>query len=446
MPYDAGFLASLAPKSLIDYGNQQADQQNQQALSQLQQAHAAAQMPLIQAQTQSAQQDLASKKRGLAISVVAPILNEPDPVKQQALYGTLSKMAGRVDPTLQLPDEFDPSTLKALVQTQVPISSMPEYQMNSAKAAFYRTLADQASGGQGQPPAGIPTGGQPASGMPGSGTPAVQGAIPPPTGASILSQPNIAQGLAIFDPAGSQALTAQQKLQYESPEGKQAGAEGEKTGQIAAEAGKTFSVAASNLPFVLSRFTEMRDAAKDASYGPDWAVNNDGTGIMQQFHNSRDDETAKANSALLQRGAQGILTELGPQLAQAGVRGNKFLESIASSASGIHMAQPPAAKANAIDGLESQYIRSLKATAQEVRSYGGKAPTDAEIDAAVAQYKANPQPNAQPGQTAMQQAKGMLKPPPGTAIDTPESIGKAYQAGKITAAMAKQLLANHGYQ
>ncbi len=168
---------------------------------------------------------------------------------------------------------------------------------------------------------------------------------------------------------------------------KNADASGSETGKNVADVAKTLNVMQANLPFAIQRFQAMRDAADKASYG--MAVNNEGTGYKQEFANQFSPDTATANNLLEQRAAQGILPELGPQLAQAGVRGNKFLESIASSASGLNLSAPPAAKKELIDGLEKTYINNLKATAAQARALGQQALTDDQIDQAVEHYRNN---------------------------------------------------------
>lgn len=427
----SSLLGQVAPTTI-----QAAQGQQQQQQLQGQQAQALA------AQTQTAQQDLFDKKRSLGISMLAPVLNEPDPTKQQAMIGKLVPMFNRIVPDMQLdPENTDVGTIRALTMSQIPVASQPQYQMQMQNIGLMQALKDRLAP-QGAPnaaPTGQPTGDQP-PGMvaPGGQTP--QQPQPQAAGGNPLSPSDMAM-LALVKPEMADALVKQGDLSVKQDELKLKQNPGpqkqaEKSGEDAAAAQKTYSVAASNLPFVLSRFNEMRGAAKDASYGPEYWVNDEGTGAGQQFHNSRDDDTSRANSTLLQKGAQGILTELGPQLAQAGVRGNKFLESIASSASGLHMAQPPGAKLNAIDGLEAQYVRSLKATAQEIRSYGGKAPTDDEIDAEVAKLKGSPSDTSPPNPisppNAAQQAQGMLKKaaPSMPVIGSPnDPVFKALQPG-----------------
>src|SRR5262245_2837795 len=98
----SSLLAGIVPNDIGDYAAQAAKTRQEQALYpyQLQQA---------QLTTQGAQQELAGKRRAMAISMLPGILNEPDPAKQAALYGTIKPMVEGYDPTLKLPDQWDPS-------------------------------------------------------------------------------------------------------------------------------------------------------------------------------------------------------------------------------------------------------------------------------------------------------------------------------------------------
>lgn len=211
--------------------------------------------------------------------------------------------------------------------------------------------------------------------------------------------------------------------------------EAEETGTNAATASKTLNVVVSNLPVALRRFQELRAAAPDTSYGfgvegkegePGWKQT-----LAYQLSSVSPDEakTANANNIFQQKTAQGVLPELGPALAQAGIKGNKFLETLANEASGIDMRADPQSKIKAIDGLEEQYIQNLKSTAAQVRRYGGQAPTNDEIDAMVKDLKGS-QPQ---GETSQAEYKN------------PRQIGLAYKQGKISRQQALELLnKNHG--
>jgi hypothetical protein len=85
----------------------------QQAQSQqLQQGLQGAAIQNQQIQAQSAQQDLQNRKLGLGISMLTPILNEPDPDKQQSLINRMVPIFNRYVPDMQLdPDNTDVSTI-----------------------------------------------------------------------------------------------------------------------------------------------------------------------------------------------------------------------------------------------------------------------------------------------------------------------------------------------
>ena len=166
----------------------------------------------------------------------------------------------------------------------------------------------------------------------------------------------------------------------------------QEAGTNVADATKTFNVAASNFPRAMQRFEQLRQAASDASYGIGVDEKEPGsTGDFNRVFAKTflaqyiEPKTAVANQIMEQATNQGVLSELGPQL--AGLKGNKFLEGIASGASGLDLADPPAAKLNAINGLQDQYISNMKSLISQRRNYGDKtAPTELELSNLIAQH------------------------------------------------------------
>lgn len=197
---------------------------------------------------------------------------------------------------------------------------------------------------------------------------------------------NSTETQAAYQQRYQQALEAYKANPDVMAANKQAETAAGKTGEAIGEAGKTLHIMQSNLPMVIQRFENMRQASMKAGYGI--GNDNEGSGFMQEFHNNFENSpTAEANQTLRQYAAQGILPELGPQLAQAGIRGNKFLETIASTASGLDMSANPASKLKLINGLENTYINNLKATAIQLKANGKPAPTNDEINAYVKKIK-----------------------------------------------------------
>lgn len=154
-----------------------------------------------------------------------------------------------------------------------------------------------------------------------------------------------------------------------------------KTGDNSADTQKTLDVMSSNLPQVLNRLNEIKQASLRANFG--YGVDNEGDGTQQKFAQQFLPEVDVANGILKTRAAQGILPELGPTLAQAGIKGNKFLETLSSNASGIDLAASVPSKINTAVNLENQYIKNYKATAAQARGQGQDAPTDEQIDSMV---------------------------------------------------------------
>lgn len=147
-----------------------------------------------------------------------------------------------------------------------------------------------------------------------------------------------------------------------------------------AEDRKVFNIMKSGIPMQMKRFQDMEANANNASAG--YGVEQDGTGFKQNLWNSLPaGKTSAANNALEQLSAQGVLGELGPQLAQSGAKGNKFLESIANSASALKMNAPPEDKVKLVNGLRDMWVSNLKATASRLRDQGHRdIPSDQEID------------------------------------------------------------------
>lgn len=181
----------------------------------------------------------------------------------------------------------------------------------------------------------------------------------------------------------------------------QAGAKAnaEKSGQDLAEVQKAYDAAVAQIPAVKGRFNEMTKAAPNASFG--YGVDNEGEGFKQQFHNQFDQilgrPEASANLAFKQKGSQGVLGEIGPQLAATGAKGNKFLESVISKASDVDANQSPETKIKGVQGLQSNYVSGVKSMAANLRSQGiQNVLSDEDIDAAfvpdeaVAHLKSNP--------------------------------------------------------
>lgn len=188
------------------------------------------------------------------------------------------------------------------------------------------------------------------------------------------------------------------------------------TGTNLAEARKTLAVMQSNLPALNARLNEMKTFAlgdpaqgiAPASYGSEHLIDQNGEGILADYHNTMKDPTSVSNTMLRQRAAQGVLPELGPQLAQAGIKGNKFLEQIASSASGINMNDAPAAKAAAIEGLRTQYMRNLQATQNQVAQLSGQPMPQQAIDTPAIANQTAPDQQASPQMPTPEMAKAIL--------------------------------------
>ena len=108
----SSLLQNLNPNSAADFAAKDELVRQEQALN-------AAKLQQAQLQSMGAQDEIASKRRSLAVSMLGGIANEPDPSKQASLYATLRPMAERYDPSLKLPDTYDPSLTNALMGSMV---------------------------------------------------------------------------------------------------------------------------------------------------------------------------------------------------------------------------------------------------------------------------------------------------------------------------------------
>jgi hypothetical protein len=233
-----------------------------------------------------------------------------------------------------------------------------------------------------------------------------QGAAPIP--ASQLSAPQgaPAYGKQVLTPAQQANLDVQKQNAVAQNAVKTSGetTQAEDTGKNLADATKTYNVAASNLPRAMQRFKEIREAAGLASSGggvsdqepeqgllehflpgPDYARSFARTsvgGAIDNFVNGGD--VAKANAVIDRATKQGVLSELGPQM--QGLKGNKYLESIANGASGLNPADPKDTKIAAVNGLQDQYISNMVSLANQRTSYGDRnAPTQLSMAQSIAQ-------------------------------------------------------------
>lgn len=137
----------------------------------------------------------------------------------------------------------------------------------------------------------------------------------------------------------------------------------------AAEAAKTYNVMNSNFPNMMQRIKDMSDANKQASFNP--LNDEEGHGLLTSLHDTFNDQTSQANAILQQRAAQGVLPELGPALSQAGIKGNKFLETLANQSNNIDLSKGRVGRQTQIDGLMKAYIQNMKSSHDQISGLGG---------------------------------------------------------------------------
>lgn len=213
--------------------------------------------------------------------------------------------------------------------------------------------------------------------------------------------------------------------------------ESETLGGTKADAQKNWNTMFNNLPIILNRVQEMRTAAPDASFGVGVKGEEGEPGWKQEVAfqlapiSDTEKKTANANGILEQRINQGVLPEIAPVLQTGGMRGNKFLESIVAGAAGLELSADPTTKLKQIDGLEENYVNTLKSAAGQARAYGLQVPSDAQLDAMVKQYKTTPESN--PAAVTAQNQEALN-------YKTPEDVRAAFNSKQITRKQAAMIL------
>lgn len=136
----------------------------------------------------------------------------------------------------------------------------------------------------------------------------------------------------------------------------------------AAAVQKNVSLMLNNLPVMQNQFQKMRDANQQSSLGP--LNDEEGNGLLTTYHGLQNDPTSVANGALKKLSAQNVIREIGPQLQQGGVKGNKFLENVISDSSGVDLTSGKNDRANQIDLLQNNYVQGLQSSINQLKGYG----------------------------------------------------------------------------
>lgn len=92
---------------------------------------------------QDAQETMTSNRRSRAISVLNGLSGVQDPERRRELYGTLKSVATRLDPSLELPDEYDEGLVGALATGTISPEKQAELDLANRRvddAAMYRDM------------------------------------------------------------------------------------------------------------------------------------------------------------------------------------------------------------------------------------------------------------------------------------------------------------------
>lgn len=133
MAFSPYLLQSMAPKPAQQFADEAVDAEQKRTAGAL--------------QLQNAQQDAATKRRLLGVSLLNGLQNEQDPSKQAALYSRLRPMALQIDPTLELPEQYDGAFVNALSAGTVTPEKQAELDISREKAndadVYKQFLMDQ---------------------------------------------------------------------------------------------------------------------------------------------------------------------------------------------------------------------------------------------------------------------------------------------------------------
>lgn len=396
-----------------------------------------------QAQTAGAAQDMQLKQRGMQLSMLAGLDNILDPAKRAEAQPHVIAMANKLNPSYQIDPSIDEGTRRALIMSGVPVEQQPGYGLAQSNTAINQALLGALGGAPAAAGGANPDGGMPSSAAnaPAAGIGSAP-AISAPQGSM---SPQAQELLAIARPEASKALQG-------TPLYKQQATQAETVGKNTAEAQK--HALESNEGY--QQVEQTIDSLKRLIDDPDLPQSSYGIPAKAQAWTSQnfgDQKTANAYNTFSTINESETINAI-RDLANTGqIRMTRTLENIINKG---YLIDPDASKtaklqqANAIktelknSAIAAQNVSTKMSGSGSTGEYSAPYPAQS---SAASQLPAQMQP--QPGNAATQ-AQGALKPPvpqTGTAIDTPEAIKAAFNAGKLTKEQAISLLkAKHGFE
>lgn len=402
-----------------------------------------------QAQTAGAAQDMQLKQRGMQLSMLAGLDNILDPDKRAEAQPHVIAMANKLNPSYQIDPSIDESTRRALIMSGVPVEQQPQYGMMQQQAGLLGALRDRLTGQPAQPSSAM------AGGMP---SPAAQGPMASPgSGNSLdgapgsLTDPNTMALMAVVNPNMATALANVQKTQYESPAGKGEAAKTEAQGKNIAEAQKRALEANEGYQQVAQTIDSLERLINDPNLPELKDIRSAKTQaeLSQRFPFIDDKKAADAYNTFSTINESETINAIRDLASTGQIRMTRTLESIINKGYLIDPDASQKAKLQQAHAIKTE-LKNSAIAAQNVSSQmsGGATITyGTPYPGAAGQLPAQMQP--QPGNAASQ-AQGALKQPApqtGTAIDTPEAIKAAFNAGKLTKEQAVMMLkAKHGFE
>lgn len=209
--------------------------------------------------------------------------------------------------------------------------------------------------------------------QPGASAPQAGGLPPPPPPPPATALPtgaNVSPVAQAPNPA-SFPTTAAYQAAMKAFEANQS-AQGSTEGDNAAENLQQYNSSRSQTQAVLDKINDMHQANKSSSFNG--ANTEEGGSPVTVYHRLMGDPTSQANTKLEQLKEQGLISQIGPQLAGTGSKGNKLLEGIIQGSDSFKLNVGKPAVATSIDGLGLNYIRNQVGQYDKAVASGGSPP------------------------------------------------------------------------
>lgn len=430
------------------------------------------------AQGVGAANDVTDKQRAMQLSMLSGVLNEPDPEKQREMISNVVPIANKLNPSYQLDPNIDVPTIRALVQSQVPIEKQAEMQQQ-----LLTGMGTPPQGGTGifpnqtnPTPYGVQPGAAP-GGAPAPGgdatTPGTAPAAPIGRNEAYLSTLPAAIGAhvkAISDgneqlPTGTEAkdpfwrAVSTAVFNYD-PNFSSSKALLRKNTETNFASGKGYNDTI-NINSVAGHLYDLNDASTRTQNPPNTSpLLNDLGRHMTTALGTPGTQGIENYQAIVNRAAPELAKFYGGGESTDASRakaGEDFdvdlpqddIQNNVKTQIGLLKSKAAALQTEADRGMNGTgNIQILQPKTQALMAdMEGKPLTEAQ-KAIVNAHRAesNLPPKSWPDDNAATQAQDKMQPSGKTMIDTPEAVGQALQSGKINEEQARKLWSSMGYK